>query len=338
MRKQLLLLALLGASCAVGAQTTATVTTSDTSYTLDEAATKQILAQLKIDTARFLNESAAGACTCVDSVAKLGKQKQELLNAIHSCLAQASIGYQGAMKVYHSMEQPGKEIIVSTDPNDPGFRTYYYIVENRTRNECASLKRLLVTNDDVTSESSYSNNKKSREAYTKGTGFMEAQNYPEAIKWLEKAVQTDPEFAFAWDNLGLCYRRSNKLEKAVNAYRTSIKVDSMGRTPLMNLPVALGLLGRADEAVAAYQLLLSRYPGDPEAYYGIGQILLTIKKDYPAALDNLCQAYLLYIKMKSPYRSDAESLISQAYRSMKSAGQEAEFDRILARYQLTPDK
>jgi cytochrome c-type biogenesis protein CcmH/NrfG len=40
---------------------------------------------------------------------------------------------------------------------------------------------------------------------------------------LKKAVQ-DPEFAFAWDNLGISYRRLNNYDKAIDAYSKSIAI------------------------------------------------------------------------------------------------------------------
>jgi cytochrome c-type biogenesis protein CcmH/NrfG len=35
----------------------------------------------------------------------------------------------------------------------------------------------------------------------------------------------DPEFAFAWDNLGISYRRLNNYDKAIDAYSKSIAID-----------------------------------------------------------------------------------------------------------------
>ncbi|RYE01525.1 MAG: tetratricopeptide repeat protein [Sphingobacteriales bacterium] len=335
MRKYLLLSLLACVGLAASAQNTATH--RDTTYKLDDAAVKQLLSQLKIDTAQFLTDATGTACGCIDSMSKLIMSKDAQRDAIQDCIAEASVTYQGAMKVYGSMTKPTNVIMVSTRSEDPEFQRYYYIVESALTKECASLKRLLFTNDEITSESSVSNNKASRDAYRKGTGYMEQEKYSDAIKWLEKAVKLDPEFAFAWDNLGICYRRSNKLEKAVQAYETSLRIDSMGRTPLMNLAVAQGMLGRADDAIATYQLLDRRYPGDPETFYGIGRLYFENKKDYPAALNNLCEAYNLYVKMKSPYRSDAESLINQVYAEMKKAGQEAAFNRILASHGISPN-
>jgi len=53
------------------------------------------------------------------------------------------------------------------------------------------------------------------------------------------------------------------------------------------------------------------------------------KKDWENALDNMCKAYNLYVAQKSPYRSDAEKLISLIHGQMKKENKEDKFNKIL---------
>jgi tetratricopeptide (TPR) repeat protein len=334
MRNILLPAALCFLGLFAAAQTPASKT--DTSYTLSPEATRDLLNQLNIDSTAFLKNSGQQACGCIDSVKLVGGSKKELLKNITACIDEHVVSYQMALKLMRSMKSPGGNISLSTDAEDPEYKEYYYRLETWLKSNCKSLGAAMAINDDKTSTSSVSNNKKAREEYDKGTEYLHKEEYSDAIRWLEKCIKTDPDFAFAWDNLGIAYRRTNKLDKAIHAYQVSLLIDSMGRTPLQNLPVAFGLLGRADEAIAAYKTLLARYPGDPEAYYGLGQIYMNNKKDYEAATDNLCQAYRIYLSQRSPYRADAEQLIATLYRQMKSDGKEAAFIAILRKYDLNP--
>ena len=58
-------------------------------------------------------------------------------------------------------------------------------------------------------------------------------------------------------------------------------------------------------------------------------------KEYEKGLDNICKAYNLYIVQKSPYRTDAELLISQLFKEMKNAGKETTFDEILKKNNIS---
>jgi tetratricopeptide (TPR) repeat protein len=78
-------------------------------------------------------------------------------------------------------------------------------------------------------------------AYNKGVELLQKEKYKDAIPFFEKAVSLDDDFAFAWDNLGICYRRTEQYIKAEEAYKASLKVDPAGKGTLQNLPVVYQL-------------------------------------------------------------------------------------------------
>ncbi|HEY1872152.1 MAG TPA: tetratricopeptide repeat protein, partial [Chitinophagaceae bacterium] len=176
---------------------------------------------------------------------------------------------------------------------------------------------------------SYSSNADARDAYNKGNDFLRQENYKDAAPWFQKAVAIDSEFAFAWDNLGICYRKAGEYDKAIVAYKNSLRVDPRGKTPLQNLAVVYQIQNKPDEAMATYNDILKYYPGDPETYYGIGLVYYSVKKDMVNALQNMCKAYNIYSNQKSPYRSDAEKVINLIYAEMKKNNQEDVFNQIL---------
>jgi hypothetical protein len=48
------------------------------------------------------------------------------------------------------------------------------------------------------------------------------------------------------------------------------------------------------------------------------------------ALSYMCKAYNIYVKQKSPFRTDAENVINIIYKQMKKDNKEEAFNRILA--------
>jgi Tfp pilus assembly protein PilF len=58
-------------------------------------------------------------------------------------------------------------------------------------------------------------------------GIKVAQNglWKEAAYRWEKAVQLDPTYAAAWNNLAIAYEQQGDFEKAAKAYETAVKID-----------------------------------------------------------------------------------------------------------------
>jgi Tfp pilus assembly protein PilF len=58
-------------------------------------------------------------------------------------------------------------------------------------------------------------------------GIKVAQNglWKEAAYRWEKAVQLDPTYAAAWNNLAIAYEQQGDFDKAAKAYETAVKLD-----------------------------------------------------------------------------------------------------------------
>jgi Flp pilus assembly protein TadD len=58
-------------------------------------------------------------------------------------------------------------------------------------------------------------------------GIKVAQNglWREALYRWERAVQLDPTYAEAWNNLAIAYEHAGRFDDARNAYETAIKLD-----------------------------------------------------------------------------------------------------------------
>ena len=292
--------------------------------------TKDLFNQIGFDSTRFLKQSGLSAYACIDSVDAVVKDKKKKIDAFSNCIDEQVGSYQMALQLFNSMTgaDKNKVINVSYDKNSDSYKSHYFAIERWLMDSCATLKQAIATND-VEREKSFSDNPDAMKAYNAGVGLLKKDKYAECIPFFEKAVSIDPEFTFAWDNLGICYRRTDQLDKAEKAYKASLKVDPAGKTPLQNLAVVYQMQKRDDESIATYKEIVKYYPDDPEVYYGIGMVYYNNKKDWENALDNMCKAYNIYVAQKSPYRSDAEQVIQLIHAQMKKENKEDMFNKIL---------
>jgi tetratricopeptide (TPR) repeat protein len=295
--------------------------------TLRGTAAKQLLKKVNIDTIGFLNSAGAEACKCIDSITLTNKSNKEISADIFTCIDKHVISYQLAVKVLHNMLEGGNNISLNTDKNSAEYKKYYFDMERWLSDSCSSMKNAARA-DNKESATSFSTDKTAVDLYNKGIKELNVDNFKDALPWFEKAVKQDEKFAFAWDNIGICRRKTGDLDGALEAYSKSLALDPKGKSPLENIPVVYEFKKDYDKALAAYKKLAEVYPDDPEAYYGPGRIY-DFKGDLEKALDNMCKAYKAYIAINSPYRTDAEKNISIFYKKLKDLGKEDIFYKIL---------
>lgn len=295
--------------------------------TLTAEQTKSLFNQLPFDSVSMLTKYATAVCKCIDSISVSKKDHKQISTEIASCIDEQTILFQSIMEMTRAMKSGNLNIELNIDKESRKYKNYYFRIEEWLRDSCASLN-IAVASNNKESEFSFSKDQKAIEEYNKGVGFVNAENYKEALVWFEKAVKTDPNFAFAWDNIGIYNRRLGNLDAALEAYNKSLEVDPTGKTPLQNIPVVYQFKKDYDKALEAYQKLLIIYPGDAEGYFGSGRMYI-LKSDYAKGLDNMCKAYNVYTKINSPYRVDAQTIIAGLYKAMKEKGQEELFQKIL---------
>lgn len=294
-------------------------------------AARKIMSEIKFDTLKFLSEYSLRACQCIDSFLQVRKANDDTkpLDDIKHCINGQVIGYQAVMKIYQSFQTPEKDIVLNTNENSDDHKRYYRDIEHWLMDSCPVLKIMIGSTDKEETELSFSNNPEAVKQYNLGIGYYTKENYLEALPCFKKATEADPKFVFAWDNLGICYRRTGDLDNALAAYTKSLELSPRGRIPLQNIPVVHELKKEYAKALDGYKRLLQYFPGDAEAYYGMGRICILFTGDFDTGVDYMCKAYNLYTKEKSPYRVDAQENLSYAYQKMKEQGKEELFFKIL---------
>ena len=120
---------------------------------------------------------------------------------------------------------------------------------------------------------------------------MREGNLKDAFRKLKKGIETDPEIAGLWVNLGVLYSRHEYYDMAVQAYRQALSIQPSNRSALVNLASALNRLGLEEE---------SEYYSKKVAYY----------RDH--------NPYYHYFKAKAAYQldefDDALSFVAAAIR------------------------
>lgn len=294
-------------------------------------------AQQNVDNKKLIKELSENACKCVDSIEMFNRNKSDVIKDVHGCIDK----YTGALQLgsllssvdelsKNAPEVNGKKQVnlnFNTDKDSKQYTESYNEIERYMMKNCPSIKKTVNVAESKIEK--VTKNEEALEFYQKALNASEKEDWAEAIKNYEKAVKKDPSYTYAWDNLGVCYRRAGEYDKALDAYKKSLKVDPKGKMPLQNIPVIYIYKKEYQKAIDAYLELDKVYPGDPEVYYGIGNIYFSGIKDDEKALDYICKAYRIYTNQKSPYRTDAESIISSIYKSMKEKGQAEKFEGIL---------
>jgi tetratricopeptide (TPR) repeat protein len=292
----------------------------------------------------LLKELSENGCKCVDSILTYNRPKNEIAMDISECIDKQTGAYQMGSKLLGidvakekaEVKNGKKQINISFNSNENSeeYKKYYYELERYMMTNCTALKEKIGSNEKQ-SVKSFSNNKTAIEYYSKGMDEVEKEHTDKAVAYFEKAVNEDPEFAFAWDNLGLNYRKLNNYDKAIECYKKSLAIDPNGLMPLQNIAIVYQYKKEYQKAIEAYGKLAELDKNNPEIYYGIGNVYAINLHDYEKALENMCKALNLYVYLKSPYRTDAEKLISIIYVEMKKQGKEEKFNQILKDHNIT---
>ena len=252
------------------------------------------------------------ACKCIASIDSRSQSKNE---EIQKCIQSSLTAFKDG-------------------PDSEGSR--FKQVESVLVQGCEPLKELAFS-ENRKFKHSYSENVLAQLAYDDGMEFLQEGNVESAIEKFKKAVEIDDKFAFAWDNLGISYRKMKDYDKAIEAYKKSLEIYEEGRLPLLNIAITYNLNEQYDEAISSYERFISIYSGDPEGYYGLGLILYTQDKE-EEGLDNLIHAYTIYTAQNSPYKADAAKKIGYMYKDLQNKDRLDLFHKVADRYNLKVEK
>ncbi|WP_345955119.1 tetratricopeptide repeat protein [Mucilaginibacter sp. PAMB04168] len=257
------------------------------------------------------------ACGCLDSLKSLPfKQRAD------SCLSKS-----GAQALSEGMKS-GTKVPTTVE----GMRSFLTSVQKEVYSSCPTYRQGY-NEEQMKVYEALSANPEAKKLYSNGGNLMEAQKWDEAIAAYEKAVKLDPKFAYAYDNIAICYRKKQDYKTAIKYYQKSLEVFPAGNLALQNLAAVYSYDNNNTEALNQYNKLKYLYPQDAEGYFGAGK-LQAIAANYEVALDDIFTAHLLYAKNNSAYVKDSQQLVAYVYTKMKANNQEDAFMKKAKQYNI----
>ena len=124
------------------------------------------------------------------------------------------------------------------------------------------------------------------ELYSKA---IEAQDPDESIKLFEAAIEADPKYKEAYNDLAVVYMDQGNYAKAVELLKKALEVDSTYFLPYFNLGICYNRLGQPDEAVRSYKRVIESNPSYINAYLAVAEVLIA-KGDNAGAIEYAAQA------------------------------------------------
>ena len=132
-----------------------------------------------------------------------------------------------------------------------------------------------------------------RYPYWLGRLDYDAMRFRAAAANLRKALELDPNFMKAYDNLGLTYEGLGQYDDAIRIYQQAIGLNRREPTPSpwppLNLATLLIKLGRLEQAEVCVQESLRYEPRFPKAHFQMG-LLLEKEGQYEEAIRELSRS------------------------------------------------
>lgn len=129
--------------------------------------------------------------------------------------------------------------------------------------------------------------KEARKAFNKSVKLQEKGDSEGAVVWLRKAVELDPQYMHAINNLGVRYMLSGRLDEAIVLFRRASELDPHAVGAHSNLAHCLVIKGDAPAAEVEARKSVELDKGDAKAAYLLGLSLVMQGKFTPEAVANL---------------------------------------------------
>ena len=155
----------------------------------------------------------------------------------------------------------------------------------------------------------------------KGDFFLNQGNARDAILCYQQAIQQKPDYAEAFNNLGIALKYQNRLEEAIACYQAALKSKPHYAIACNNLADAFRQQGHLAQAKDYYQKALDLKPEFAEAFNNLGNVLLE-----QGRVDKAISQFQKALQNKPDY--------AEAYNNLGNAFQEKkDFDGAIHCYQ-----
>lgn len=154
--------------------------------------------------------------------------------------------------------------------------------------------------------------KEALDLYTEGHDYFSKSEFRKSIASYIKAIELEPKFVDAMDNLGNSYRYLGILDSAEFWYNKSIAMYPNGYIAHQNLAIVYLSTSRLEKALNEYDTMILLDAENPEGYFGKANVYIQLKKGDEIVI-NAQKALTIYRKKHDPYEMDALYLIGVGY-------------------------
>ena len=117
-------------------------------------------------------------------------------------------------------------------------------------------------------------------AYSEFRSLLQAEKVQEAIACLESIIAKNPDFATAYNDLGVLYYRSADKERSLRNYERAVSIDPSNPNFRKNLADFYFVeQGRTEDALKIYLSVLEDNPEDIDVLLVAGHICSALKKN-----------------------------------------------------------
>jgi tetratricopeptide (TPR) repeat protein len=117
------------------------------------------------------------------------------------------------------------------------------------------------------------------EYYTKGNNARENGFYELAIGYYQQAIDIKPNYAYAYNNMGVAYDDFKNYDEAIRCYQKAIDLDPNYAKAYNNMgAVYHNILKNYNEAIRCFQKAIDLNPNLAIAHHNIGIIYATLKQ------------------------------------------------------------
>ena len=110
----------------------------------------------------------------------------------------------------------------------------------------------------------------------KATGLMLKSEYKEAIEFLKKAIELNPEFSEAYYNLGISYERLGKHKDAIEMLKKTIELSPDNPNAYYALGYVYYQKKKYKKAIDAFEHTVSLQPNNAFAFKKLGSSYLKV--------------------------------------------------------------
>jgi Tfp pilus assembly protein PilF len=134
--------------------------------------------------------------------------------------------------------------------------------------------------------------------------------WKEPIDFYERTLRYSPDSARIYVNLGILYRKNNRIEESIKLYKKALTLEPNSAETYNNLGVAYDDVGKEDKAMASFEMAIKLDPEYSDAYNNLGFIY------YKRGMGGKAMAIFKKVTELNPFHANAYNNLGAVHKNM----------------------